>query len=294
MISGFSIIRNGNKLGYPYLEALESLAPLVDELVVAVGDSNDGTRESIEATQEKLDTHLRIIDSPWDPSNIKGGLELGKQTNIALDECKNEICFYIQADEGIDPTEYGQIKKDLEDFKACPKAQALGFHWRHFYGNFDYTVHNRKWYRKECRVIKKSSGLRSYGDAQGFRISNGDNKWTKANAMLSEAHINHYGWVKTRTQMAKKTNALNTLWHGDAAKKVSEEDLIYVKQYGLSKYEGKLPELMSDKKAALEGFDPFVDQKILNKREYLSLFLNDQIEKLSGVRIGEYSNYNWL
>ena len=44
-ISGFTFIRNGNKFDFPYIESIKSILPLVDELVIAVGDSEDGRKE---------------------------------------------------------------------------------------------------------------------------------------------------------------------------------------------------------------------------------------------------------
>ena len=43
-VSGFTFIRNALKLDYPVKEAILSILPLVDEMVVAVGSSEDGTR----------------------------------------------------------------------------------------------------------------------------------------------------------------------------------------------------------------------------------------------------------
>ena len=46
-ISGFTYIRNGIKLGYPFVQSISSLLPIVDEMIVVVGDSDDGTREAV-------------------------------------------------------------------------------------------------------------------------------------------------------------------------------------------------------------------------------------------------------
>ena len=44
-VTGFSFIKNAVKFQYPIVEALQSILPLCDEIVVAVGDSEDKTRE---------------------------------------------------------------------------------------------------------------------------------------------------------------------------------------------------------------------------------------------------------
>lgn len=294
MISGFSIIRNGDKLGYPYVEALKSLAPLVDEIVIALGDCSDSTPTTLKELQKTLPCPLVIVESPWDPQNLKGGYELSRQTNIALDHCKYDVCFYIQADEGLDENEYEIIKRDLKKFASDPNVDALSFKWRHFYGNFSYIIYNRKWYRKEARVIKKSSGLRSYGDAQGFRILQKNGKWTKGRAALSSAHVNHYGWVRPISTMREKTNALNRLWHGDQANPVTEQDLLYVKQYGVKTFKGILPKYIQERAKLLEGYDPFKHQKITNWPQYFSFLIADILEKITGWRIGEYSSYRYI
>ena len=41
-ISGFTYVRNGFKYGYPFIPSIQSLLPLVDELIVVVGDSAGG------------------------------------------------------------------------------------------------------------------------------------------------------------------------------------------------------------------------------------------------------------
>ena len=68
-VSGFSIVRNAIQYGYPVAESLRSLAPMVDEMVVAVGRSEDGTLELVRS----LDLPgLRIISCSALPAGIMG------------------------------------------------------------------------------------------------------------------------------------------------------------------------------------------------------------------------------
>ncbi|NJO25757.1 MAG: hypothetical protein HC867_08335 [Bacteroidia bacterium] len=46
-ISGFTIIRNAVINDYPVVEAISSVLPVVDEMIVAVGNCEDGTEELI-------------------------------------------------------------------------------------------------------------------------------------------------------------------------------------------------------------------------------------------------------
>ena len=45
-VSGFSFLRDGVKLGYPFVESIRSALPVCDEFIVAVGRSDDGTLET--------------------------------------------------------------------------------------------------------------------------------------------------------------------------------------------------------------------------------------------------------
>jgi hypothetical protein len=112
-ISGFSIVRKGVSFDYPFLEAWRSILPVVEELVINVGISDD---ETLKRTQE-FATHeghgkVRIIESVWpldDPKKKREGLILSEQTNLALDACKNDWCLYIQADEVIHEADHIKI-----------------------------------------------------------------------------------------------------------------------------------------------------------------------------------------
>ncbi len=46
-LSGITIIKDGITYDYPFVEAIRSALPIVDEFVVVVGKSSDGTREKV-------------------------------------------------------------------------------------------------------------------------------------------------------------------------------------------------------------------------------------------------------
>ena len=295
MRSGFSIVRNGDSLGYPWRESLRSLAPLVDEIVVAHGDSTDTTLASLEILAKELPCPLRILNSPWDPANTKGGSELARQSNIALAACAHEICVYIQGDEVLHEKEYTQLRADLERFEKDEDVDGLTLEWIHFYGTFENVVRSRRWYRREVRAVKKSRGLQSYGDAQGFRIPTGDGKWTKPRTALSTAHCLHYGWVRPPEVMARKSQALDRLWHGSARDGTHDPKGAFPPHFGMHRYQGSHPQVM---RARIEAFhkdfpnyNPFAGAEVPRDGKYWSLKLTDLVESLTGWRPGEFKNY---
>lgn len=291
MRSGFSLIRNGERLGYPYKEALLSLAPLVDELVVAHGDSTDNTGAELEALRPLLKCPLKIINSPWDPSSLKGGLELSRQTNIALDACSHDVCVYIQADEILHEDEYPTFMRDLARFEKDLSVDALAFQWIHFYGNYQTIIESRKWYRREIRAVRRSSGIRSFLDAQGFRIPDGSPRWKKPRGAVSLAHYRHYGWVRNPVEMAKKNSEFHTLWHGKDHNLHTLPSEVYPPLYGMKQYFGQHPLVMQSRVKELKAFDPFFGKKLHFHPKHLLYSLSQFLEDFFDWRPGEFRNF---
>ena len=86
-VSGFTFIRNAVRFDYPIVEAIRSIIPLCDEVVVAVGKSEDQTRELIQSIGSPK---IRIIDTIWDESLRQGGTVLSSETNKAFDAVSSD------------------------------------------------------------------------------------------------------------------------------------------------------------------------------------------------------------
>src|SRR4051812_30804154 len=117
-ISGFTLVRNGTRFDYPYLESLRSLLPLVDELIINVGIGDDDTLEKIRlfAREEGLGKVI-LFESDWqidNPEKKKGGRVLSEQTNLALKQCPGDWCIYLQADEVLHESDSLKIRQALE------------------------------------------------------------------------------------------------------------------------------------------------------------------------------------
>ncbi|MEP7220068.1 MAG: glycosyltransferase family 2 protein, partial [Bacteroidota bacterium] len=95
-ISGFSFVRNALLYDFPLEESLRSLLPLCDEVVIAVGKSDDETPEMV---RDIGGAATRVIGTVWDDSLREGGRIYAMQTDIALAECTGDWCIYLQADE---------------------------------------------------------------------------------------------------------------------------------------------------------------------------------------------------
>ncbi|HVK62096.1 MAG TPA: glycosyltransferase [Bdellovibrionales bacterium] len=281
-VSGFTVIRNGILMGYPVLQSIRSILPLVDEFVIGVGQSDDQTKEMILALN---DPKIRVFDSIWDTQKTKGGLILSEKTNEALDQCAHDWCFYIQADEVVHEMDLPRIWRAMEENDKNPEIQGLLFKYIHFYGGYSTVATSRKWYRNEVRVVRKSSGIRSHNDAQGFRVNG-----SKPVVAPSGGRIFHYGWVKPPKMMGQKSKLLNRWWHGH--KRDGEfENFQYDRQYGLKPFKGSHPAVMQDLVAKQDW--TFDHRRTLSDwtMKDLNLLASDLFEKTFRHRIGEYKPY---
>ncbi len=284
-ISGFSVIRNGILMGYPVLQSIRSILPIVDEFVIGVGQSDDDTKEMIQSLNNPK---IRLFDSFWDPNKTKGGLMLSEKTNEALDQCRNEWCFYLQADEVVHEQDLLHIQKAINHNQNDSRVQGLLFKYVHFYGSYGTIATNRKWYRNEVRVVQRSTGIRSHNDAQGFRV-NGE----KPVVAPSGGRIFHYGWVKPPAVMGQKSKLLNRWWHGN--KRDHEfENFQYDKQYGLRPFSGGHPAVMKELVEAQHWHFNHLRQPSDWKWKDLNLFASDVFERVFKYRIGEYKPYRVL
>ena len=59
-VSAFTFIKNGQVLGYPFLQSIKSVLPIVDEFVINVGESEDDTLALIESiSSAKLELFIQ-------------------------------------------------------------------------------------------------------------------------------------------------------------------------------------------------------------------------------------------
>src|SRR5947199_10202903 len=123
-ISGFTIIKNAILNDYPIVEAISSILPAVNELVVLIGDSQDDTESLIKSIK---DSKIKIYHSVWDASLRKGGKVLAVETNKAfrLIAPESDWAFYIQGDEVIHEKYLPKILNACKEYCDNDKIQGL-------------------------------------------------------------------------------------------------------------------------------------------------------------------------
>jgi hypothetical protein len=285
-VTGFSFIKNAVRFQYPVVEAIRSILPLCDEVIVAVGRSEDGTRELVAS----IDPKVKIIDTDWDESMQAGGRVLAVETNKAYHAISEDTdwCVYIQGDEVMHEDGHANVRKAMEQWKDDKRVDGLLFNYKHFYGSFDFTGISSRWYRKEIRVIRKNNSFYSYKDAQGFR--KGDNE--KLRVKPIDAWIYHYGWVREPKAMMAKWKNFGKFYNGEEWKEEVEKiftgDFDYSGIDALEKFQGKHPLVMQERIRNMNWkfeYDPSFNKIKFKDR------VKDLLEKATGRRPFDHNNY---
>lgn len=285
-VSGFTFVRNAIKYDYPVVEAIKSILPVCDEVIVAVGNSDD---ETLGLIKNIGSPKIKIIETVWDDSLREGGKVLAVETDKAFNAISpdSDWAFYIQGDEVIHEKYLGVVKTAMEKYKDDKAVEGLLFNYVHFYGSYDYVGESYRWYRREIRVVKNKKDIFSYRDAQGFR--------KKPNEKLQVKHIDasiyHYGYVREPKAMQGKQRSFNKYWHDDqwVEKHVaSTEEFDYSNIDALTTFDGSHPEVM---KKRIDAMNWKFQYDISKKKFKLKDRLKRLVEKLTGWRPSEYRNY---
>ena len=284
-IAGFTIIKNAVINDFPIVEAIRSILPVVDEMIVLIGDSTDATTSLIASIS---DPKIKIHHSIWNKNLRKGGAVLADQTNQAFNLIGSAYtwAFYIQADEVVHEKYHAAIQEGCKKYAQDTEVQGLLFNYKHFYGTYDYVGDSRKWYAKEIRIIRNNKAISAYRDAQGFRIGN-----KKLPVATINASIYHYGWVKSPTQMRKKIKESSVFWNDDTQMqkiKAGPEDYDFTEFDSLVKFTETHPAVMLER-IQRKNWNVEIDlsqKKFSFKNKCLYLF-----EKFTGIRPFDFKNY---
>ena len=258
--------RNVAKLYYPIRESIESILPIVDEYIVALGDCDpdDTTRQEIEAIGSDK---IRIIDTVWDLEAFPDGMENAHQTDIAKSHCTGDWCFYLQADEVVHERDLPRIQARCRELLDDHEVEGLLFDYLHFYGSYDHYLPFHGIYPREIRIVRNDPEIHSFQSAQSFRrIPDFDGRsyrrqegTEKLRVATVDAHIHHYGWTRPPHLMQSKRRSLHTIHKGAERVERMFETQPAVFDYGnmrrIPRYPGTHPAVMADRIAAFDWGD---------------------------------------
>jgi len=290
IIEGFTYVRNGIRMGYPFLASIQCLLPIVDKIFVVVGDSDDGTRESILALGSDK---VEIIDSVWDNQLRDGGSIFRLQSNLGIEALSGDWAIHIQADEVISEKQIYELKRQIERADKIDEVDGLLMPYYHFWGDYQHIRNTRRTHDFEIRAFKTNRNVRSYRDSQGFRIyepNNADAKGTKLRVLKTDIRIFHYSYTRNPSLMKMKANYFHRFWHSDewlkANTKATNFDFNEVDK--LEYFNGEHPALMASFMAQKDWQFDYDPRKSNMKLKDKVLYW---VEKTFGVRPFAYKNY---
>jgi hypothetical protein len=284
-ICGFTFIRNAIKFDFPIVESILSILPICDKVIVAVGKSDDNTLELIKNIG---DPRIEIIETIWDEKLREGGHVLAAETNKAFDAIPADYdwCIYIQGDEVIHEQYLPIIKNSMKEYLLDNRVEGLLFKYLHFYGTYSFIGDSRTWYKNEIRIIRNNKNIRSFKDAQGFRLNN-----RKLNVFPIDAYIYHYGWVRPPEVMLQKLAHNSNFWNNNTLnpETILPSDVFdYSKIDSICRFEGTHPKVMENKLIKMKWISDLNPEKKTFKFKDWVLY---KFEMVSGIRLWEYKNY---
>lgn len=292
-ITGVTIIKNAVKNDYPIKEAIASILPIVDEMIISIDRGEDETDDLIKSI---VSEKIKIVYSTWDMNLRKGGKVYAVETDKALAHVSPDTdwVFYIQADEVIHEKYHTAILEAAKRYRTNDRVKGLLFKYLHFYATYDYVGDSRKWYNYEVRMIKNDQRIVSYKDAQGFRVGN-----KKLDVVLVNAEVYHYGWVKSPELMRRKQLDTAKYYHGESGNQsisdstFANADLFDFEENfdSLRKFTGVHPKVMNQR---IEKKNWQVALDLSKKRFSLKEHFLFWFEKKTGKRLFGFSNYRLI
>ncbi len=180
---------------YPAREAIASVAPIADEIVLVAQDSGDGTWELAGQIAQDHPGKVEIFRRDWWDEG-RGCYALSDATNFAIEQCRGEWHLALQADEVVHESQLETLlalcRQDTHPWVLLERLN--------FYGRFDRVNRNRE--RWPCDVVRLARRdlyphICSHGDATHLGIPQGYDPH-RTPRLDARAHVAlwHYCYVR--------------------------------------------------------------------------------------------------
>ncbi|KAA9130935.1 glycosyltransferase [Marinihelvus fidelis] len=246
-VSGFSFIRDGIRLGYPFVESIRSALPVCDEFVVAVGRGDDGT---LQCLRDMNEPKLRLVETTWNEACRSHGFVYGQQKMIAQYNCTGDWAFYLEGDEVLHEDDTARLRAAMAHYLDDREVEALAFDYIHFYGDAGHVHHASQAYRKACRIIRNS--IRTIAPDGLYWAVIRDRTWHGGRnkrrtryprAAALNIPIYHYGNARHARYVQAKADIGNQYW---SEKQAFGAGYGRIDPQQISVFEGEHPAIMSD------------------------------------------------
>jgi hypothetical protein len=161
LISGFMVLKNVLKQGYPFVESIAASLPVCDEMLISEGYSTDGTYEVVEQ-MATLNKKIKVVRLEW-PTTKKYSV-IAEVTNTIRAKCSYDYIFSIQANEILHEENVGFLKALPE---ICPQVEAFSLPFVHIVKQYKFFEDFR------LRFSKNKKEIIAIGDAWTLGLSKG-------------------------------------------------------------------------------------------------------------------------
>lgn len=246
LVSGVTVIRDGLRLGYPFLEAVRSALPVCEEYIVVVGRSEDGTLEAVRALAAE-EPKLRVLETEWSPHVQPSKCVLSQQTNLGLHLARGRWALALQGNEVLHERDLPRLRAQLEEHAEDDGTEALLFERLTFFGDYRHVVKTYpERYKWTARAVKPHLGAHAVRDAMNFAIFDGwSTRGRNPRARDTGIDLFRYGMVHDEEGYRRKTSEAPHL-----AAERTEGLLRRVPASHLAPFEGTHPAVMADRIAA--------------------------------------------
>jgi len=209
-LGGSIFVRDAVRLDYCLEAAINSLAPVCDELVALDCGSTDGTVDLLRALAAQH-PHLHVhTGHPWEVGD--NYLRLALHANAARELLDTRWHFMIQADEVLHEASYPKLREAV----AADGWGATTFRVRrvNLYGDVGRCVRYDS-SAKPCSDMPTRLALSTYpavGDAESIVESDGPDL-----SMVGHITLFHYGFVRAGEALIDKTIEMQSWFHGPGA-----------------------------------------------------------------------------
>ncbi|MFT5224605.1 MAG: glycosyltransferase involved in cell wall biosynthesis [Polaribacter sp.] len=205
LVSGLSVVKNGIRLGYPFLESIRSAISICDEFVVVVDPGEDDSLAVLRELQSN-EPKLKIIETQWSRKVTPQKCVLAQQTNLGLHQCQGDWVLYLQANEVLRNDDLEHLKSLMVKHKDDQQVEAMLFERLTFWADYNHVlkVYPDR-YIYTARIVRPHIGTQSIRDAMSFAVfDNWSTRGRYPRAIDTGVNVYRYGKVLSPAVMKRK------------------------------------------------------------------------------------------
>lgn len=211
-LAGIVCVRNGDSLDYCWREAVASLLPICDEIILSDCDSTDGTSQAMDILSSS-DPRIKICNYLWtNPVGEPGWWPAWM--NYARHHARSEWICFLDADEVLHEESQAEVRS------AADAGRALFCHRLNFWRDAQHLIPEGHCIgHKVLRVGPQNLWMPTdVGDAKGRDLE------LASMAQESSVKIMHYGFLRKREAFFVKNREVSRILIGNTDARVDQAE----------------------------------------------------------------------